>query len=287
MADRLLKTEKIADFLVELMKIDSTTGKEGELAKAIKDYMKEKGWHVVLQPLPSNQHRMNVLITRVPFQETKPRIPLQLAPRHRAPEANKLDIHPDFLIVGEPTELKFGHAQKGALKATLPIRLDSKGKAAHSGYPEKGESAIHKLLDVLHEIRGQHWGEDKLLGETTLNVGLIEGGHAMNALADKANASLFFRVAESAAHVLDRVKEIADAKGIEVVDLGVNEPVSRRKPYESYTVAFNTDIPYYSRRSQLKGIFLFGGGSITNAHSADEFILIEELEKDGRRDEIG
>jgi acetylornithine deacetylase len=44
-------------------------------------------------------------------------------------EANKLNILPDYLVVGEPTELRFGHAQKGALK----LRLNSRGKAAHSG----------------------------------------------------------------------------------------------------------------------------------------------------------
>lgn len=38
-------------------------------------------------------------------------------------------------------------------------------------------------------------------------------------------------------------------------------------------------LPYYARRSELKGAFLFGGGSITNAHGDDEHILTEDLEK--------
>lgn len=50
-------------------------------------------------------------------------------------------------------------------------------------------------------------------------------------------------------------------------------------PYNSVTVCFNTDIPYFDNRHLLKGTFLFGGGSITTAHSKHEFIPIEELKK--------
>ena len=37
----------------------------------------------------------------------------------------------------------------------------ARGKAAHSGYPELGESAIEKLLDVLHDLRGGDWPDDR------------------------------------------------------------------------------------------------------------------------------
>lgn len=43
-------------------------------------------------------------------------------------------------------------------------------------------------------------------------------------------------------------------------------------------VAFNTDLPYYSHLDRLKGKFLFGAGSIKNAHSADEFMPKNELQ---------
>ncbi|KAI6203328.1 hypothetical protein M3Y94_00543400 [Aphelenchoides besseyi] len=338
MADKLREAKSIEDFLVELMKIESTTENEGQLAEAIREYMKEKNWHVESQKISSNKKRANLLITRVPYKEAKLRVlfntHMDTVPEYIPPtvedgringrgsndakgqiaamifalqklaenhedvvndcglllvvgeetdhvgmkEANELNMHPDYLIVGEPTELKFGHAQKGALK----IRLDAKGKAAHSGYPERGESAINKLLDVLSELRSQSWDKCELMGETTMNIGKIEGGQALNALAEKASASLFFRVAKSAAAIMERVKKIGKAHGVEVVELGLNEPVQLTKPpkpYDSYTVAFNTDIPYYSRKSDLKGLYLFGAGSITNAHSADEFIEIEDLKK--------
>lgn len=105
------------------------------------------------------------------------------------------------------------------------MRLIAKGKAAHSGYPEKGSSAIHKLLDLLTEIRTEKWAQNEALGQTTLNVGLIDGGQALNALADNASASLMFRVVDSAENILERVRILAKESGIDVQVLGINEPV--------------------------------------------------------------
>jgi acetylornithine deacetylase len=57
--------------------------------------------------------------------------------------------------------------QKGALK----IDLISRGKAAHSGYPHMGKSAIDPLLDVLSELRKEQWPNDADLGANfTANV---------------------------------------------------------------------------------------------------------------------
>ncbi|CAD5209816.1 unnamed protein product [Bursaphelenchus xylophilus] len=191
--------------------------------------------------------------------------------------ANDLNLCPSYLIVGEPTELIFAHAQKGALK----IRLISKGRPAHSGYPEKGRSAIHNLLDVLQDLRSHEWPRNDDLGETTLNVGLIQGGQALNALAGHAEASLMFRVVDSAAGLLQEVETIVKGR-VEIDVLGLNEPVHLTKPpepFKSQSVAFNTDIPYFNNYKKLDGVYLIGAGSITTAHSKHEFIPIEELEK--------
>ena len=73
---------------------------------------------------------------------TAPRRPTP-SPRSRA-----------FLINGEPTELKLGLATRGCFR----VRLTAHGRAAHSGYPELGESAIEKLLDVLHDAARRRRG---------------------------------------------------------------------------------------------------------------------------------
>src|SRR5262249_48230714 len=64
-------------------------------------------------------------------------------------EAAKVNRGSKFLINGEPTENKLALGSKGALR----FELTARGKLAHSAYPELGESAIEKLLDVLADVR--------------------------------------------------------------------------------------------------------------------------------------
>ena len=81
-----------------------------------------------------------------------------------------------FLINGEPTDNRLGAATRGLLR----VRLHADGRAAHSSFPELGESAIDKLLDALMVLRGVALPGDPLLGRTHYTVGLIEGGVAPN-----------------------------------------------------------------------------------------------------------
>src|SRR5437763_7193874 len=68
-----------------------------------------------------------------------------------------------FLINGEPPENRLALGSKGALRYEVTTR----GKLAHSAYPELGDSAIHKLLDVLQGMRQIPLPEDPLLGRST------------------------------------------------------------------------------------------------------------------------
>ncbi|CAG9529866.1 unnamed protein product [Cercopithifilaria johnstoni] len=193
-------------------------------------------------------------------------------------EANNLGLVPEFFMIGEPTELKFGRLQKGAVKVILKVH----GKAAHSGYPHLGDSAIDKLLDILHDIRTHEWPSDKTFGSTTVNIGLISGGEALNALAEHASAAIFFRVTTSTADILKQLETIVNGRAKIDQSFGKNEPIfltAPPPPYDSEVVAFNTDLPYFIARDKLKAAYLFGAGSITNAHSKDEHILVEDLKK--------
>ena len=94
-----------------------------------------------------------------------------------------------FLINGEPTDNRLGAATRGILR----VRLHADGRAAHSSFPELGESAIDKLLDALMVLRGVALPDDPLLGRTHYTVGLIEGGVAPNVVSPHASAELMFR----------------------------------------------------------------------------------------------
>ncbi|HYO90839.1 MAG TPA: M20/M25/M40 family metallo-hydrolase, partial [Pyrinomonadaceae bacterium] len=98
--------------------------------------------------------------------------------------------HCRYMINGEPTDNRLAVGTKGSLRLILKTR----GRAAHSAYPEQGESAIEKLLDVLADIRSLHWPRDASLGETTCNIGVIRGGTRPNVIAAEAEADLQLRL---------------------------------------------------------------------------------------------
>ncbi len=88
-----------------------------------------------------------------------------------------------FLVNGEPTENRLSVGQKG----TLRVDLTASGRAAHSAYPEDGSNAIAALLDTIERIRALPLPCDPLLGQSTLNLGLISGGVAPNVIAPHAD----------------------------------------------------------------------------------------------------
>ena len=117
----------------------------------------------------------------------------------RAPRGSK------YLVNGEPTENKLALASKGALRFELAAR----GKMAHSAYPELGDSAIEKLLDVLEKIRRIPMPQDPVLGGGRLNIGTINGGRAPNVVPDKARAELLIRLVADAGPIRAAIQEAA------------------------------------------------------------------------------
>jgi acetylornithine deacetylase len=177
-----------------------------------------------------------------------------------------------FLINGEPTENKLALGSKG----TLRFELVASGKAAHSAYPEGGDSAIEKLLDALQEIRQIPLPEDALLGKATLNVGTISGGRAPNVIADQAQAELMFRIV-SDAETLRKAVRIAAGGQVEVGEVLHTPPVKLEKlnGLPTTIVAYTTDVPHF--RGEWGRPFLIGPGSIRLAHTTEERIAKKEL----------
>src|SRR5215813_14283282 len=103
----------------------------------------------------------------------------------------------EYLINGEPTDNRLAAGTKGSLQATI----QAVGRAAHSAYPEQGESAIEKLLDVLGDVRNLDWPGDEIFGETTCNIGVMSGGTRANVIPDDAQATLQIRLAVESASV--------------------------------------------------------------------------------------
>jgi len=177
-----------------------------------------------------------------------------------------------YLINGEPTDSRLATGTKGSVR----VVITTEGRAAHSAYPEAGESAIEKLLDILDEIRAHEWPEDRFFGTTTCNIGVISGGTRPNVIADKARAELQIRLGIDIEHVR---KVLADA----VRDRGRLEYSTAHNPVRLFSVAgfeqcvvrFTTDVPHLSQWGKP---LLLGPGSILDAHTDHERISKSELE---------
>ena len=177
-----------------------------------------------------------------------------------------------YIINGEPTENKLALGSKGALR----YEVVATGKMAHSAYPELGDSAIHKLVDALAEIRRIPLPSDSLLGASTLNIGTISGGRAPNVIADEARAEILVRlVGDSTAtkQALERAvegrAELREVLEIPALRLGSLDGM------DTTVVAYTTDIPAFNR--QWGEPFLIGPGSIHVAHTLDERVPKKEL----------
>lgn len=178
----------------------------------------------------------------------------------------------EFLINGEPTDNDLAIGSKG----TFRLKILTEGKAAHSAYPEMGESAIEKLLDILQDVLKTEFPNDDFFGETTVNIGTIEGGLALNVIPPRAEAGIAVRLTTPRAEIEKMLEEIIENRGkIEV--LSCSEPVKMLEieGFNQKVVRFTTDIPYLTNWGQP---LLLGPGSILVAHTKDEFVLKKDLE---------
>ena len=104
------------------------------------------------------------------------------------------------MIIGEPTSLRVVRLHKGMLR----LRLDFRGRAAHSGYPHLGRNAIEPAahaVSALGALRAEMEAERPPHGEhfpevpfAALNVGMIAGGSAANVIPDHCTLQLGIRL---------------------------------------------------------------------------------------------
>jgi acetylornithine deacetylase len=175
-----------------------------------------------------------------------------------------------FLIDGEPTDNRLGLATRGILR----LKLRATGRAAHSSFPELGDSAIDKLIDSLVALRAIALPEDPELGRTHYTIGLITGGVAPNVVSPAAEAEVMFRTVSNAADVR---RAVAPLEGRVTIEHVLEVPPVRLTTVPGFDAAvfpYTTDIPFLTRWGAP---LLFGPGSIHVAHTADEYVSVAEL----------
>ena len=185
--------------------------------------------------------------------------------------AAALEPKGSFFVNGEPTENRLCIGQKGSLRCDI----EASGQAAHSAYPDEGNSAIEALLETLDRIRRLPLAVDPLLGPSTLNVGTIQGGVAPNVLAPTARAQVLIRTVGPTDDLKAALAATA-APGVRLT-IGLEIPAykgSAPHGWETTVVSYASDLPFYEgwgRRFQL------GPGTIRVAHTDGERIRKADL----------
>jgi acetylornithine deacetylase len=185
--------------------------------------------------------------------------------------ANRLTPTSRFLINGEPTESKLASGAKGSLRVTLRTH----GREAHSAYPHLGKSAIEPLLDLLPSLRDLSLPSDPVLGNTTVNIGVLHGGTEANIIPGHAETEMMFRLVGDVVPLKRQIEEWVGGRA--EIEYGSYIPAQRFHivpGLDVAAVAYTSDIPLLDRWGTP---LLFGPGSIHVAHTSEEYIDVREL----------
>ena len=140
--------------------------------------------------------------------------------------------------------------------------------------PERGESAIEKLLDALVALRTLQLPSDPLLGRTHYTVGLVAGGVAPNVVPPAAEADVNFRTAGDVAELRTALRSLESLVTVEeIIEV---PPVSLMtvRGFETAVFPFTTDVPFLTPWGRP---LLLGPGSVLVAHTGDEHVPVVDL----------
>jgi acetylornithine deacetylase len=209
---------------------------------------------------------------------------------------------PDAAVVAEPTQLQVVVAHKGVVR----WRCHARGRAAHSSQPQLGVNAIFKMSRVLGALEryqrevAPRLGQHALCGHPTLSVGTIAGGLSVNTVPDCCTIEIDRRLipgenpAEAYRHVLDFVgAELGADPAIEherpfLIGVGLsdeaNGPLAERMVAAARGVGITCEtvgVPYGTNAAAIAAAgvpsIVFGPGSIDQAHTADEWLALDQL----------
>jgi len=196
----------------------------------------------------------------------------------------------DFVIAGEPTALNVVHAHKGSMWATLRTR----GHAVHASCPDSGENAIYKMCTAVDCIRREVLPaldvlSDRVLGSPTISVGTIRGGSKVNIVPDFCEVVVDMRtIPGQDVSVLESLlrHRVPDIE----ISLSGSEPLftDPSHPLIKCLQACGAELagaPWFCDAAVFathgSAAVAIGPGHIAQAHTADEFISVEDIEKGG------
>ncbi len=216
----------------------------------------------------------------------------------------------DLAVVGEPTDLNVAVYHKGMTW----LRVHVGGKAGHASHPEDGINAIVVASRIIARLQDQlvpvlASRSHPYVSGPTLSIGRIEGGIQNNIIPDSCWFSLDRRImpGEQQAEVIREIEEVADdvVRAFPGASFQIEEQpeTAGRGPMESgpgrLSRAFSscglsvtgtrlpvTGVDYWTDGTHLfragAETVVFGPGSISQAHSAEEFIAVSQMTQAAR-----
>lgn len=210
----------------------------------------------------------------------------------------------DAAVCGEPTELDVIIAHKGFVWITLVTH----GRAAHSSTPDLGDNAIYQMADVIAFVRDvltKLWADRShpLLGGPTISLGRIDGGTAINIVPDRCEIKVDrrtipgedldailadvdaaldgFRAAHPEVKVTRAPRDVA-SPAVATEESSPLVQAALRACREVVGKGKTTGVRYGTNASVFAGegdvpFIVFGPGSISHAHTANEFVPLDEV----------
>ncbi|MCL4514487.1 MAG: M20 family metallopeptidase [Firmicutes bacterium] len=152
-----------------------------------------------------------------------------------------------YLVLGEPTNLHIGIAEKGALW----LEIVTTGKTAHGATPERGINAIIYMNHIINALTGWNYGFDShaLLGKPTLSLGTIIGGVKTNVVPDHCQLTLDVRTLPGQDHavLLSDLNKLLHQLELQIPDLSVDVRVINERP----PIEVNPDSPLVRAASEV------------------------------------
>lgn len=203
----------------------------------------------------------------------------------------------DLAIVGEPTKLGVVTAHKG----NFWIRLTMRGKAAHGATPHLGKNAVHTIGPLVAALETDYREalakrKHPLLGTPTSNVGVIRGGSQPNIVPDECAIEIDRRTlpGETEESVRREIQDLLKAHQLKAefsLLKGAPCPPLETDPKLPLVQQFmasagqkkSLGVHYFCDAAVLAGAgipsVVFGPGDIAQAHTADEWVELEQLER--------
>lgn len=204
----------------------------------------------------------------------------------------------DTLVLGEASRLEIAYTFKG----TIWFEIEVIGKMAHGAFPERGVNAIDKACNIIRRVCELDLGSHPVLGKNTVNIGVINGGIAVNQVAPSCKVHFDFRFAPplTKERILELFKGVIDEQKAKDKDLKVTEPrvyfdfLAKEFPKDSYLFeSIKKAGKMVGKELELTGWYVddvwnrsigkidhgttFGPGDPDQAHSVDEHISVEDL----------